>query len=91
MLAYLTNILTGNRPRKNPSVLLVLQRMTSTSFLHIVPETGEEERFCRSANAYTWPGTTERSREQIATVPIYSESDHFDEYLKEVATRRPRF
>ncbi|KAH0361814.1 hypothetical protein KCU65_g8436, partial [Aureobasidium melanogenum] len=77
----------GNRPRSNPSVLLVLQRATRTSFLHVVPETGDVERLKIAPPAFTYCGTTERSREQIATVPIYSESDHFDEYLEEVATR----
>lgn len=87
MLSRLTDFLAGTRRRTNPSVVLVLQRMGSTSLLHIVPETGDVEHVHFSPNAFTYDGTTERSREQIATVPIYSAGGCFDEYMKEVATR----
>ncbi|KAG9576809.1 hypothetical protein KCU77_g4879, partial [Aureobasidium melanogenum] len=61
--------------------------MASTSLLHIVPETGDVEHVHFSPNAFTYKGTTERSREQIATVPIYSAGGCFNEYMQEVATR----
>ncbi|CAD0093461.1 unnamed protein product [Aureobasidium mustum] len=87
MLGYLTDILTGTRRRRHPSVILVLQRLTSTSLLHIVPETDDVEHVEFAPPAFTYRGTLERFREQIATVSIYAAGNNIDEYLVEVGHR----
>lgn len=87
MLAYLRDTLTGTHRRRNPSVVLVLQRPSSTSLLHIVPETGDVEHVEFAPPAFTYRGILERSREQIATISIYAAADDIDEFLVEVGTQ----
>jgi len=55
--------------------------------LHIVPETGDVERVDYTALAFTYSGTTERSREQIATIPIYAAKHDINEFLEEISTK----
>ncbi|CAD0115413.1 unnamed protein product [Aureobasidium uvarum] len=87
MLARVKEILAGARRRTSPSVVLVPKRPNSTSLLHIVPETGDVEQIELTPPAFIYRGTTERSREQIATVSIYSAGHDINEYLVEVSDR----
>lgn len=93
MLTRLAQFLSGVRgSRRHPSVVLVIGELSrSASVLHIVPEDGTSERlgiFRQQSDVFTYGGSTEQFREQLATITLHvGDGEHPMTLLHDISSK----